>query len=139
MRFGRGHRGAIGAALRLTVFVAFLGSFLLGGHRYFYCVAMNEVSLDACCQRTTDDANDEAPAVDDADVCCKSERFLPAVPGVTPAHEAALRVPLAAILPAVVVTSAAPVLSARAQDRRARDGPLPSPREHRQRLMVSLT
>jgi hypothetical protein len=126
-------------AVRLIVTVSFLASFFLGGHRYFFCAQMNEASFDACCQRTAESADDEGPSADLGDVCCKSQRFLPTAPGVTPADESALRVPLAAVLPAVVVASAPPAMAIRAQDRRARDGPSSSARAHRQRIMVSLT
>jgi hypothetical protein len=126
-------------AVALLVGVSVLLSVVLGGHRYFYCAQMNEVSLDVCCQRPKA-ADDASRAVIEHE-CCAVEHFAPLSAGVHPrGNDRTLRAPLLFRLPVprAVEVSKGPATCAGAP--LARAGPrLLGAREHRLRLMVSLT
>ncbi len=138
MRSGRGHRTYTRALALLAVF-SVLSSLLLGGHRYFYCALMSEVSLDACCEPPAGAARDEGPGIE-RNGCCTSEHFAPAAPGFHAQQEVALRAPLLATVKFETFRGASYVPAARARVREARAGPgAPDAREHLLRLMSFLT
>jgi hypothetical protein len=140
MRFQHGHRSFTRTAIALLAALSVLASFVLGGHRYFYCAVMNEVSLDACCEPPSASTRDDGPGIE-GNACCITEHFASAGPGVRHHEQAALRSPFVAALGGETPRSAPRLPEVRdAIERRARAGPGPAnPREHRLRLMVFLT
>jgi hypothetical protein len=118
-----------------------LTSVVLGGHRYFYCAHMDEVSLDACCARPDTAARTQpaqAPAVG-REACCVTKHFASPAPTSVGSSEIVVRAPVATVLapPIPPPTPNAPSLWV---GRIARAGPDRwDPRDHRVRLMVSLT
>jgi hypothetical protein len=134
-------------ALALLAALSVLVSFVLGGHRYFYCAQMHEVGLDACCPQPHSElaargpgtAGDEGPSIARS-ACCTAEQFAPAAPAVHPASDGVPCAPVSAVLPAQTPASRAPRPTANGLAYQARAGPIaPDPREQRLRLMVWLT
>jgi hypothetical protein len=127
------------AGFALLVAVSVLVATVLGGHRYFYCAVMGEVSLDACCGSPSGSADDDGPAID-REPCCASARFSTPAPGTAALHKLTLRAPLVAVLavPGPLAIPTRPETTWLARDARAGPGD-PSPRESRLRRMVFLT
>jgi hypothetical protein len=123
----------------LLLALSILGSIVLSGHRYFYCVHMDAASFDACCASSSSSsrADDELPSVEAA-ACCITRHLATPPPSILGWHVPNLRSP-PATLPPTSAFADPPRPSPKADvPWLARAGPLLRPREQQLRLMVFL-
>ncbi len=126
----------------LVVALAVLVSTVFGGHRYFYCEHRHAASFDACCAHAPapQDSNASSGPTLERSPCCTTDVLATAAPGVSARGQPSLQAPLTAVVPALAACRAPRVVARTHRGRFARGGPsAPDPREHRLRLMVSLT
>jgi hypothetical protein len=104
---------------------------------------MNEASLDSCCtgEPRASGAQDRTGPALDREACCITRHFAAPAPTAVGASKLVIRSPVSTVLPAYVpLGSQTHARVPQSEHRFARAGPEgPSLREHRIRLMVSLT
>ncbi len=139
-RFGwASTKGSVRWLLRAVTLAAIMATAILGGQRYFYCRAMNEIMTQVTCDCGQASADDEGQTAVGVLNDCFDVRFLGRLVSFTIAADIAVPAAgLVALSPPVVPVTPPAMASLKGADHPIRAGPF-SPTGSRAQLMVFLT